>query len=162
MLEKVAFQNNNDFKKIISVFKLKKIKAWVNCPRRMYPVYKYIKTKTNNEKKIEIIVKGNNWGMACNTIHFIDLISYFSNQNNFKFASSNLKKKIFKAKRKNCIEVRGYLKILSSRGDILHLYDDSSFSNSREIIIKTKSHTFTVFEEKELLYIENHIKLMMV
>ena len=42
------------------------------------------------ENKIrKIIVHGNNWGLACNYIHFIDLINFFNNEKNTKLSVTN-------------------------------------------------------------------------
>ena len=54
--------------------------VWVNTIGCL-KVYKYLKKKLNNKKKILIKVKGTCWGVCCNSLHFIDLFNFLtSNQ----------------------------------------------------------------------------------
>ena len=75
IFEKVVFQSIKHFEHVLNIVNKKKIKAWVNCPRRCFPIFKFIKRKIGN-KKIKILVSGYNWGMACNMIHFLDLFFF--------------------------------------------------------------------------------------
>lgn len=58
VLEKVVFQNVSDFEDVTKLFADKGIKAWVNCPRRMFPFYKELKSKLSNDGPISISVQG--------------------------------------------------------------------------------------------------------
>ena len=53
------------------------IPIYVNFPQRYYPLYLDLKKMdiTNNFK---IDINGNDWGMACNLWHFVDLIEYIT------------------------------------------------------------------------------------
>ena len=78
IIEKLAFQNIRMFEKAILLFKKKKIKCWINCPRREQKIYKLIKKENKNNKKLSIEVVGKRWNLASNSIHFFDLF-YFLN-----------------------------------------------------------------------------------
>ena len=95
IFEKIAFQSITDFKKIIYFLNKRGIKSWVNCPSRLFPIYKKLK-KEINKKPLIMTIEGNNWGMASNSVHYLDLLSYFIEENKFYLVNSNLHKKIYK------------------------------------------------------------------
>ena len=100
IFEKILFQKNIDFDIISKLLEKYNIKAWVNCPNRTFSFYKEIKNKLNiTDDTVEMSVDGSSWGMACNSIHYIDLFSYFVNNSNIKIMNTNLSKTIFKSKR---------------------------------------------------------------
>ena len=98
ILEKVVFQSIQDFEDIIELLKINQIKAWVNCPRRMYKFYQEVQKQIGNGEQIIYTIRGGNWEMGCNSIHFIDLISFISGETDFSITSSDLDTKILKKK----------------------------------------------------------------
>ena len=54
-----------------------KLRYWVNTIHRCSSNSKFILKRNGKNKIRKIIVHGNNWGLACNYIHFIDLINFF-------------------------------------------------------------------------------------
>ena len=66
---------------------------------RTYDFYKHIKNSNRNNELISMEVTGGNWDIGCNSIHYIDLYSYLSENltlnYNFKF-----EKKLKKAKKR--------------------------------------------------------------
>ena len=123
ILEKVVFQRIDDFEKTIIRLKDQNIKVWVNCPRRMYPSYKEIKNKLSNSKKIKFTLEGSEWNLASNTIHFLDLFSFFINSYDLYLDGQKLYSNIYKSKKNDFIELGGELIVHSKRGDILRLID---------------------------------------
>jgi hypothetical protein len=108
IFEKILFQKNSDFDKISKILNKKKIKAWVNCPRRIVPIYQEIKKSLDTKSNIEMVVEGSSWGMACNAIHFIDLFSYLANSSNLIITNSNFHNTLQFSKRdKNSYELNG-------------------------------------------------------
>jgi len=123
ILEKVAFQSIDDFESVINLLKRKNVKSWVNCTRRMYPIYKEIKKELEHESRIFFHVDGKNWGLACNSIHRIDLFAYLTGDASIELDGSEMDKEIYKSKRAGFVEFGGYLTGKSSRGDSLSLVD---------------------------------------
>lgn len=76
VLEKVLFQSLEEYTMVSDLLKKNNIKAFVNCARRMYTGYKNLKEKLKNEEIMNIVISGGNWGLGCNAIHLIDLISF--------------------------------------------------------------------------------------
>jgi len=78
ILEKIVFQAPHEYDEINNLFTRHHVSAWVNTPMRVYPFYK--KLKAILEGSIEVKVNGSGWGLACNSIHFVDLLSYLSGE----------------------------------------------------------------------------------
>jgi len=86
--------------------KLDGTKIWVNCPRRLYPVYKILREEIRGYQIGSIQVKGVNYGMACNGIHFIDLISFLCGDYSYTTQQSNFEQ-ICESKREGFVEIFG-------------------------------------------------------
>jgi hypothetical protein len=54
--------------------------AWVNTPRRLMGWHKQIRANLSPKGNEPLLVQvtGGNWGMACNAIHFIDLVAWWT------------------------------------------------------------------------------------
>ena len=155
ILEKVVFQSVIDFKDIMEVISFNRIQAWVNCPRRTFKVYKKIKKKYQNQI-LNIRVEGNDWGLASNSIHMIDLMAFLTEQNNFKFDINNLSNQRYVSKRKGFQELKGEFKVQSSRGDTLQLFDMKVLpKNNLRIIIKSNEEETIVDETNRLVIIKS-------
>jgi Trk K+ transport system NAD-binding subunit len=81
IFEKVVFTNKSQFFDIKKILEKNKIKSWVNCPLRNMEVFKNIKKIYKKKDKLIIKVKGTNWNMASNTIHYLDLFNFLIKQN---------------------------------------------------------------------------------
>ena len=150
IFEKIAFQSITDFKKIIYFLNKKGIKSWVNCPRRIYPIYKKLKKEVNG-KPLVMSIEGNNWGMASNSVHYLDLLSYLIEENKFYLVNSNLHKKIYKSKRKSFYEFGGKFIIKSSHGSTIIIQDNMIGKNRPNITIDLKDKKFLICEEKSII-----------
>jgi hypothetical protein len=84
-------------------------------------LFKQVKTALNLNNSIQINVEGTRWGMGCNSIHYMDLFSFLSECNDFKFIKSKLNKEVRDAKRSGFKEFFGRLSGKNSRGDSLDL-----------------------------------------
>lgn len=109
LIEKVLFQRLEDYNHIKTLFSNSDKKAWVNCPRRMWKFYKNLKVETGNDQLLHISVVGSNWGFASNSIHFLDLTSFFTGTVNYKIDSLSLENKIIETKRKGFYDFFGNL-----------------------------------------------------
>lgn len=156
LIEKLAFQNLNDFKKILILFNKNKINCWVNCSRREQTIYKIIKRKNMNVDKLSIEVTGNKWNLASNSIHFFDLF-YFFNKNFSTFnEQSNFLKKI-PSKHHNFLELTGKLK-LTNKQNFIYLNDQKK---NKDIIvkIKTSKYKYYINETKQFVRIYSKNKI---
>jgi hypothetical protein len=132
ILEKVLTQNITELNNL--EFLLGKT-AWVNTFFRTLPWFKEIK-KNTSKSPIHVEVTGGNWGIACNTIHFIDFIYWWTGENILAFDHSGLESKWQKAKRIGFWEINGCLVANFSNGSTATLKSDDS---NDPFLIKIKS-----------------------
>lgn len=76
ILEKFLFQHPDHYGEVAELLRQKRVKAYVNCPRRMFPAYIKLKGLLVKNTPLRMEVIGNQWGLGCNGIHFIDLFSW--------------------------------------------------------------------------------------
>ena len=96
-----------------------KYKAWVNTPDRLFDWSKEIKS---HKKKVTIsncTVVGNNWGLICNSIHLLDLFSWWTEEKLINCNSKDLNTNWFASKRNKFIETSGRLYFKFSKGSLL-------------------------------------------
>jgi len=91
------------------------VKAWVNYSCRSYPIYPEIKAELGREI-MNISYAGNNWGVACNSIHFIDLFDYLSGEFDFTFDATKIDNVVYPSKRAGFSEMHRILRISTQRG----------------------------------------------
>ena len=78
ILEKFLFQDKKSFAEVGKIFQQHRIKTWVNLPRRQWSFYQDLKMKLSDQKIFQVDVVGTKWSMATSAIHFIDLISFLT------------------------------------------------------------------------------------
>ena len=106
--------------------------AWVNTPRRLMTWYQKLKIEFNNKGSLKIKKSGGLWGLACNSIHYIDLVNWWTGESLFSVNTRNLDKIWLKSKRLGYFEVSGELLIKFSGGTQLIL---QSYPNKVKDII---------------------------
>jgi|Napbiome12C3dose_1001474.scaffolds.fasta_scaffold00008_103 predicted dehydrogenase len=119
IFEKILFDQSEQYGKMAEFLAQKKCRAWVNCPRRMIPFYKSLKDSVRNTK-IQYAVSGSQWGLACNTIHYIDHLSYLTDCYDFEVITDHLDTAIIESRRKGFLELTGTLFVY---------FKDGSFSS---------------------------------
>ena len=159
IFEKFVFQSIQDFKKINFLLKKHKVKSWVNTSHRLNQVYKKIKKHLKN-KIFRMQVEGSNWSMGSNSIHWLDLFVFLTNQKKIIGVYSKLKKKIYSSKRKGFVEFGGEFEIKNKHGSSLRLLDDRAkkklpnilfdYKNER-ILIDQNQRTIKYFDKKKMI-----------
>lgn len=76
VLEKILFQTVEDYAQAQEIISKNNIKAWVNFPRLLNPYYRQLKNKLG--KPFNMVVSGNAWGLASNSLHFISLFAFLA------------------------------------------------------------------------------------
>jgi predicted dehydrogenase len=118
LLEKVLFQHPEHYAQMLMLLEQHHVQAYVNCPRRCYPLYQQLKAAASTPLVMQ--VQGNLWGMACNSIHFIDLVSFLSSESLLSVDASQLGQSL-QSKRAGYLEVTGHLYCVFSQGSELIL-----------------------------------------
>lgn len=78
ILEKVLFPYVKDYPEVEELLRRYTVKTWVNCARRSWPYTRVLKAYFRESSKISMCIRGNMWGLGCNTIHYIDLLSHLT------------------------------------------------------------------------------------
>jgi len=130
VLEKVLARNIKELNTIKESINKNSSLAWVNTPRRMMAWHKEIKEKFGVSTPLILNVKGDSWGLACNSIHFIDLLAWWTGADLESVSTDNLDDKWFESKRNGFWEVSGTLVARFSDGSIAKLTIDESENNT--------------------------------
>ena len=147
ILEKVVFQSADDFHTVLELFKKKEVKAWVNCGKRMHPVFKNIRRELQDEDIIHMQVIGGKWGLACNAIHLLDLFAFLTGEIVQKIDTSGLDPKIYESKRNGFIELGGKIESETTRGDYLTLTDNKELKEMEiQQHITSDNHHYNIFQ----------------
>jgi hypothetical protein len=145
IVEKILESNIVNFKK--TKFDTKNI--FVNMPLRNISPFKIIKSNIK-KKKVYARLHATNWNMICNSLHYINYISYIIKSPVEKISIKKLSKS-YKLRRKNFIDFYG---------EIMTYYKDGS---QLQIVSKknTKKHYFYLEQEKKKFiynFSDNHLK----
>lgn len=120
VLEKVLAQSIQEIDRIKTLIR-DGSRAWVNTPRRMIAWHKEIKSKFKQSGPFSISVVGGNWGLACNSIHFLDMLAWLSDEQLLSISSEQLNGEWHKGKRPGFWEIYGTLTARFSKGSVATL-----------------------------------------
>lgn len=109
ILEKVLFTKIEDYTTIGRLFNKEGIKAWVNCPRRIYPFYQQLRQKLQSASFFEYRASGSNWGLGCNAIHMLDSVAFLFGRNKIDLFTDQLDSTCIESKRSGYKEFTGTL-----------------------------------------------------
>lgn len=110
LLEKVLFQRIGDYQIASDLLQCTGTKAWVNCPRRAFPIYQTVRQFFEGQVLRHFQVHGGNWGLGCNSIHFLDLLGFLTGEVPRNLSTSGLDRKLIASKRANFYEFTGSLR----------------------------------------------------
>jgi hypothetical protein len=95
--------------------------AWVNTPRRMMSWHQSLKEVFAGRGPLEVSYSAGLWGLACNSIHFIDLVAWWSDEILMSVNTSSLDHHWHESKRAGYFEITGELAAHFSGGTSLRL-----------------------------------------
>jgi hypothetical protein len=107
ILEKFLFNRISHFEKVKKLFDLNNTKVWVN--QWMSTEFSKLLNIFKEKDKINITVKGKNWNICSNAVHWIDFFHNINNRSKIILSKSNLKNLIIENKRKGFYETFGTL-----------------------------------------------------
>lgn len=125
VLEKILAQNCDQLDQIQRDLVAHK-QVWVNTPRRLMAWHQEIRAQLLNccKAPLKVRVVGSCWGLACNAIHFIDLVSWWVQASVESIDSTGLSKWT-QSKRPGFFEVFGCINVSYIDGTELQLCCDS-------------------------------------
>lgn len=145
ILEKVLFQSEQEYYEIGKLFEISGSKAFVNCPRRMNDFYQNIRSSDFSKDPIQMEVIGNNWGLGCNGIHFVDLFNFLSNDIIIKW-QNNLDNCLINSKRDDFKEFTGNISGIGLKGNRLSLTCYNSGNSNLSIRLSSPNTRYIINE----------------
>lgn len=136
IFEKILFQKLADYNDVATLLKDNSTVGWVNCPRRVFPSYGALKQTIDPSASVQMEVRGHSWGMACNSVHFLDLFSYLIGDSALALHESNLDNHVIESKRSGFYETTGKLSFTS---DVHSLTIESGSEHKPELVITIKN-----------------------
>jgi hypothetical protein len=152
IIEKVAFQSIEDYSIILHLLDRKGIKAWVNFPRRMYPVYKSLKKTLESPRDMYFELSGGNWHLTSNALHLLDLLSFLTNEQEISLDSTGLNEEILETNRPGFVNFSGFLRGKSKNGVEIQFLETNSSLVPDVLHILTKESRFLICEAKGVLF----------
>jgi hypothetical protein len=159
ILEKFLFQNETEYISIKEILNKKGVETWVNCPRRMWDVYKKLKSETGDSKLREFMIIGADWSLATSCIHILDLIAFLTSCHDYQIFDLDFGKEF----------VPAYSSVTGAReSKFIEFYGSmrGKFSNGTNFTfncLKNVSIPFQielVFDDKNIRIFEEHGKLI--
>jgi predicted dehydrogenase len=135
LFEKFLFPSIASYPLVAALLKEHGIKAWVNCPRRLLRIYKELQRLLQGKSGITFNVTGGNWGLGCNSIHFIDIFSMLTGEQDIKVDVSALEPVVHASKRAGYVELSGTVIGQSARGNSIVLTADANATQAPVITI---------------------------
>jgi hypothetical protein len=120
LLEKVLAQNTLGLDEIQFYVGSKSL-AWVGNPRRIVPWHRLIKEHLKLGSPLHLTVSGGPWGLACNAVHFLDLLAWWSGESLESVCTDQLEDRWFQSKRSGYWEIHGTLRATFSGGSTAKL-----------------------------------------
>ena len=140
-------QSLNDLNEIVNSTK-DSLGVWVNLPRRVYKLYSILKNHLDKKNKLSLKVKGYKWGIACNSIHFLDLVSWISETELVSIKLERLDKKWISSKREGFYEIEGVAFAEYSNGSTLELVSNDNKVQGLSIVLDQDFNIWNIDEEK--------------
>ena len=147
ILEKVLAQSSYQVERMMKIIP-PGANAWVNTPMRIMEWQQSIKQQVKKyiEGPVSIAVNGSDWGMACNSIHYIDLISWLIESDIDKVSCTELCS-WHQSKRPGFYDVYGSIAVRYQNSSTLILNSkDEKDSKYVKIKVETSSGNWTIHE----------------
>ena len=146
VLEKVLFPSLDDYDNVARLLKDKGVRCWVNCPRRMFGMYKQIKETIDTTRTVYMTKADEDWGLCCNAIHMIDIFLYLTEETTYSIETRFLNDKIEDSKRGGYIEMTGTLKVTTPKGNELTLISEKDFEGEKAFVIQNNQDMYVISE----------------
>jgi hypothetical protein len=129
IFEKFLFTEKSDYDVIGSLLREHNIKAWVNQWMSSSYAFRRMANWLTRESPISVEVSGDEWGLACNAVHFIDLFDYINGRGTLTLNSCILDDGMLPGKRVGYFEVTGKIAIWSANDAMLEMVSHRAKSN---------------------------------
>lgn len=146
VIEKVLAQSCADILSIQSATS-SSFGSWVNIPRRMMKWHKSLKEYFYGHAPVSFSFSGGLWGLACNSIHFIDLVAWWTGESLVSVDCMDLDYNWHESKRSGYYENTGSLKTTFSGGSLLQLTSKKGASDKQHIRVELNNGVIWEIDE---------------
>ena len=144
VLEKVLTQNVNGLDELLRLT-ARSEGSWVNTSRRMMPWYRQLREVLQKGQPLRVYGGDSFWGLACNSVHFLDLVSWWTGEELVSLDGSELDSKWYESKRPGFFEVTGILKATFSGGSELVL-ESRTGGEALRLLVETEEGEWLIDE----------------
>jgi hypothetical protein len=155
LLEKFLFPKEAEYSTALELISQYDVEVYVNCPRRLWPIYNKIKMDMSHDTNIKLIVKGSNWNLASNAIHFIDLFAFITGESELRIQTDHLNSELLSNKRKGFIEFSGTLEGNTSNNNHFSLTSTIDSVSTLTVQFESDQHKYSLHEGNGQINIYN-------
>lgn len=156
LLEKIVFQSEKQFIKIIDMIEKSDSVAYCNFANRYFVAYNDIKKQLNRSaEKININVRGGAFelGLGCVAIHYVDIFQYLTNNNEIQLTKFDLQLLEGENRRGSIYkEFYGMIQLANNNGDAITLNTELELKEGVTISISQGEKTFLLNERTGKLF----------
>lgn len=132
VLEKVLFQDLDAYDRVYEFLTSRKVKTFVNHPRRLNNRYKLIKEQIERIKgRTFFSAVGESWDMGCNGLHMLDLFTFLSHSYIREVNADGIDTQLLDSKRAGFVEFSGTLTGIFANNDTFSI---ASFPGKRGVL----------------------------
>lgn len=107
VLEKFLFNDSEEYPRASSLIAKQGISAWVNTPRRFFDIYRQLRAQTCDDRLVQFCVDGGDWGLCCNSVHFVDLAQFLCGATGLRALRTSFDTGVLSSKRDGYVELTG-------------------------------------------------------
>lgn len=158
VLEKFLFPRLDEYDEVGNLLKENRVKAWVNCGRRMSDTYAHVQKFINSSLPVRMQFCAENWGLCCNTIHFFDIFMQLTQESSAEVNIEKLIPKVINSKRPGYVELLGTVEFSTPNGSRLCLTSIENYEGDTSVSITNGENSIFVNEAKGVVVINNVMK----
>jgi len=158
VLEKFLFPRIAEYAAIQALIDRYHVPTFVNCTRRMWKLYDIVAMHVDKSQPVKMKHLGGDWGLCCNSIHYIDIFMYLSGAKTYELDINGLESEVIPSKRSGYIELRGKEIITTPDGDQLILEANPEYEGPSIDVILNGDKRVLIDESKGIVQI-NDLKI---
>jgi len=157
VLEKVLFQTDADFDRTEKLLAESNTTVWVNCGRRLYPIYQHLRSElARRSEPLLLTVSGSNLRMGTNLIHFVDLLAFLGGSAEVSVDAAGISDPPLPSKRSGCLEFDGLVQMRTARGDFACVQSVTAPGISRHVTVRAGDTTWLIDEMRGTMAVQEN------
>ena len=154
LLEKILFTKAGEYEEAQALVQGMGAKCWVNTSRNVWPGYQQLRKILANEIITRFDVKGSDWALGCNSIHFLSAFEFIAGE---AISSLRLNKdtaSIYQSKRAGYKDLTGELLGTSPSGASISVASLAEPDIAIQVTVTTENNVYEITEGKQVMSID--------